>query len=94
VAHLLIDGSLPGDYATCILNFSTSYPVTSDITIPAGTKCYAILPDGTKVYYITTEAGTVLTGESQAAIAARAVNRRIEGNIGPYKIPGRDPRIG
>jgi uncharacterized phage protein gp47/JayE len=86
VAHVLIGGRLPGDYATGILNFSTSYPATSDITIPAGTKCYAILPDGTKVYYVTTEAGTVLTGESLAAIAARAVNRGIEGNIGPYKI--------
>jgi uncharacterized phage protein gp47/JayE len=86
VAHVLIGGRLPGDYAAGILNFSTSYPATSDITIPAGTKCYAILPDGTKVYYVTTQAGTVLTGESLAAIAARSVNRGIEGNIGPYKI--------
>ena len=86
VAHVLIAGRLPGDYATGTLNFSTSYPATVEIIIPAGTKCYAILSDGTKIYYVTTEAGTVPIGESQAAVAARAVNRGIEGNIAAYKI--------
>jgi len=86
VAHVLIAGRLQGDYATGILNFSTSYPATSEIIIPAGTKCYAILSDGTKIYYVTTVAGTVPIGESQAAIAARAVNRGIDGNIAAYKI--------
>ncbi len=38
------------------------------------------------IYYVTTVAGTVPIGESQAAIAARAVNRGIDGNIAAYKI--------
>ena len=86
VAHVLIGGRLPGDYATGALNFSTSYSASEAIVIPAGTKAYAILQDGTKIYYVTTEAGTIAIGGSSAAIAARAVDRGIEGNIAAYRI--------
>ncbi len=86
VAHVLIAGRLPGDYATGYLVFSTTYPATEAIAIPASTKCYAILQDGSKIYYITTEAGTVAIGGSSAAIAARAMERGVDGNIAAYKI--------
>ena len=86
VAHVVIGGRLPGDYATGALNFSTAYPATEAIVIPAGTKAYVILQDGTKIYYVTTEAGSIAIGGTQAAIAARAVERGLEGNIAAYRI--------
>ena len=93
VAHVLIQGRQLGDYATGQLVFSTAYPATEAITIPAGTKCYAILQDGTKIYYVTTEAGSIGIGGSSVAVAARAVERGVGGNIAAYKILQMTSRI-
>ncbi len=90
---MLISGRLPGDYATGHLVFSTAYPATEAIVIPSGTKCYAILQDGTKIYYVTNEAGTIAIGGSSTAIAARAVERGVAGNIAAYKILQMTSRI-
>lgn len=93
VSHVLIEGRMLGDYATGTAVFKTAYPATSIITIPAGTKTYAILEDGTKLYFQTTEAGRVLAGNSQVAITSRALVRGISGNIGPYTLLNTVSRI-
>lgn len=93
VSHVLIGGRILGDYATGTAVFKTAYPATSIITIPAGTKTYAILEDGTKLYFITTEASSIAIGSSQAAVASRAVIRGTSGNIGPYTLLNTVSRI-
>jgi len=93
VSHVLIEGRMLGDYATGTAVFRTAYPATSIITIPAGTKTYAILEDGTKLYFITTEASSIAIGASQASVASRAVIRGTSGNIGPYTLLNTVARI-
>ena len=86
VAPVLIGGRLLGMYATGIVLFETGSAASSDITIPAGTVVYAILEDATKIYFKTTAAGAISTGQTQTNIAAQAVDRGLGGNIGPYQI--------
>ena len=93
VAPVLIGGRLPGNYATGIVYFRTSYPASADITIPAGTRVYAILEDATKVYFQTTVVGLIPAGQTQVAIAARAAERGLQGNIGPHQIVQQVTRI-
>jgi uncharacterized phage protein gp47/JayE len=88
VSHVLIEGRELGDYATGAITFYTAYPATSQITISAGTKCYALLEDGSKIYFATTESVTVLVGASSATAAAKAVVRGTSGNIAAYAIIG------
>lgn len=88
VSHVLIEGRELGDYATGAITFYTAYPATAEITVPAGTKCYALLEDGSKIYFVTTEAVTVLVEASSATAAARAVVRGTTGNIAAYAIIG------
>lgn len=93
VSHVLPDGRLQGDYATGSITFQAAYPATSDIIIPAGSKCYAITEDNTKIYFQTTEEGTIVAGESDITIAARASERGPGSNIGPYEVSGLIARI-
>lgn len=93
VSHVLISGRELGDFATGVIKFSTSYAATSPIIIPAGTKCYAILEDGSKLYFVTTEARTIGIGDSTATAAARSEVRGITGNIAAYTIIGMVSRI-
>jgi len=86
VAPVLPNGRLQGEYATGNLTFITQYPATSVITIPAGTKVFSIQEDYTRIFYQTTEAGSIGIGESEATIAAKAVVRGITGNIPAYSI--------
>lgn len=93
VSHVLIDGRLLGDYATGGITFSSAYPVTSDIVVPVGTKCFALLEDGSKLYFLTTAEGRISVGETSVTVAARAEERGISGNIGAYQIIGMVSRI-
>lgn len=88
VAYVLTGGRDLGDYATGSITFYTAYPATSEITIPSGTKCYALLEDGSKIYFVTTEEVTVSAGNSSATAAARAAERGTSGNIAAYAIIG------
>ncbi|MGB5101626.1 MAG: baseplate J/gp47 family protein [Methanothrix sp.] len=93
VSHVLQDGRLLGDYATGSITFRAAYPATSEIIIPAGSKVYAITEDNTKLYFETTVEGSIVEGESDIAIAARASERGPGGNIGPYEIVSMVARI-
>ncbi len=86
VSHVLIGGRLLGEYAIGDITFSSDFEATEAIVIPAGTRTYAILEDGTKLYFETTVAGSIPIGETQATLAAKASVRGISGNIGPYQI--------
>lgn len=88
VSHVLIEGRELGDFATGAITFYTAYPATAEIIVPADTKCYALLEDGSKIYFLTTEAVTVLVGASSATAAAKAVVRGTYGNIAAYTIIG------
>jgi len=93
VSHVLINGRELGEYATGAIEFSTSYASSADIVIPAGTKCYAIMEDGTKLYFVTTAAATIVAGGTSITVAARAVVRGITGNIAAYDIIAMVSRI-
>lgn len=93
VSHVLIEGRLLGDYATGGITFRSAYPVTSEIAVPAGTKCYALLEDGSKLYFITTAEGRIPVGETSVTVAARAEERGISGNVAAYQIIGMVSRI-
>ncbi|OPY52705.1 MAG: Baseplate J-like protein [Methanosaeta sp. PtaU1.Bin060] len=93
VSHVLIEGRLLGDFATGTLSFRTDYEASEDILIPAGTRVYAILEDGTKIYFKTSVAGVIAEGEMQADIAAQAEARGVSGNLGPYGIVDMVSRI-
>jgi len=82
VSHVLTEGRLMGDYATGYITFIAQYAATAAITIPKGTKVYAILEDATKLYFATTAASGIAMGETEATVAAQAVVRGITGNIG------------
>ncbi len=93
VSHVLIGGRLPGEYATGNITFTTEYYHDLEIFIPAGTRCYAILEDGTKLYFVTTVESSIPLEETQVTIAARAVERGPSGNIGAYLIVSMVGRI-
>ncbi len=93
VAPVLIGGRLPGNHSAGIVYFKTSYPTSADITIPVGTRVYAILEDATKVYFQTTAEGVIPAGQTQVAVAARAAERGLQGNIGPHQIVQQVKRI-
>lgn len=93
VEHVLINGRLLGDKATGQVTFHTSYEAPEDILIPEGTQVYSILEDGTKLYFETTEDGTIEEGEMETTINAQAVLRGPSGNIAPYSIISMKGRI-
>ncbi|OPY54694.1 MAG: Baseplate J-like protein [Methanosaeta sp. PtaU1.Bin060] len=93
VTHVLIDGRQLGDKATGLVTFRTSYEAPEDIPIPEGTQVYSILEDGTKLYFETTEDGTIEAGEMETTINAQAVLRGPSGNIAPYSIVSMKGRI-
>lgn len=86
VAPVLTAGRLPGDYATGQITFFTPYAAPEAISIPAKTRCYALLETGEKIYFITTVAGTLAQGETEATIDAQAEERGINGNVAAYAI--------
>jgi hypothetical protein len=93
VSHVLMGGRLLGEFATGDITFSSDFEVTEAIVIPAGTRTYAILEDGTKLYFETTAASSIPIGETQAVIASQAVLRGTSGNIGAYQIVAMVSRI-
>jgi hypothetical protein len=93
VSHVLMGGRLLGEFATGDITFSSDFEVTEAIVIPAGTRTYAILEDGTKLYFETTVASSIPIGETQAVIASQAVLRGTSGNIGAYQIVAMVSRI-
>jgi hypothetical protein len=86
IAPVLINGRILGNYATGMLSFKSDYAVQEEVPIAAGTKCFAILEDGTKLFFVTTIGFVIPVGESQADVPARAVVRGLSGNVGPLQI--------
>jgi hypothetical protein len=88
VSHVLIQGRILGDFAIGAITFYAAYAVSEAIAIPAGTKCYALLEDGSKLYFVTTVAGSIAIGETSTTIAAKASVRGTSENIAAYAIVG------
>lgn len=86
VVDRLPEGRQDGAQATGYITFSCISPATSEITIPIGTKTIAIGSDGNRVYFETTEVGTISVGENSVVLASRAVESGINGNIAEYGI--------
>jgi DUF971 family protein len=93
VSHVLMGGRLPGGYAIGNITFTTEYYHNQEIIIPAGARCYAILEDGTKLYFETTAAGSIPLEETQTTVAAKAVERGLSGNIAAFQIIAMVSRI-
>jgi uncharacterized phage protein gp47/JayE len=88
VSPVLIEGRNLGDFATGSITFYAPFETSEEITIPAGTKCYAILEDGSKIYFVTTVAGAIAVGAISDTVDAKAVARGLSGNIAAYDILG------
>jgi hypothetical protein len=74
--------SVGGEYASGFMTFLTGYPATADISIPAGTRVFAVLENSNeKIWYKTTAAATLATGETEATVAVVAEERGVRGNI-------------
>jgi hypothetical protein len=86
VSHFLSGGRIQGDYATGSITFIAQYPATSDIIIAAGTRCYAILESGDKVFFRTTVEGTITVGNIETDVACRAEDRGPGGNVSPFTV--------
>lgn len=93
VSHVLINGRNLGEYATGSITFYSSYALSADVIIPAATKVYAILEDGTKLYFVTTVAATLTAGETCVTVAGKASVRGTSGNIAAYSIVAMVSRI-
>ena len=88
VSPVLIAGRELGDYATGTITFYAPFETAVEIVVPAKTKCYAILGDGSKLYFETTVEGAIDPGELSTTVEAKAVERGLSGNIGAYAIQG------
>ena len=71
VSPVLINGRELGDYATGAITFYAPFETAVEIVVPAGTKCYAILGDGTKLYFETTVEGAIDPGELSTTVEAK-----------------------
>lgn len=78
-AHLLTREL--GEYATGYITFRRNTPPLEDITIPLGTKCRA----GT-LFFTTTVAGTMTTGDVAVSVAATCDTRGLTGNVAAYTV--------
>ncbi len=87
VRHALPAGRLDGDHATGYVTFLPDYPPTAAITIPAGTRVYAIPELSTeKLWYRTTVAATLGIGETEVTVAIVAEERGLDSNTGAMTI--------
>lgn len=86
VVDRLPEGRQNGAQATGNITFSCNDNATSEIIIPLGIKVLAIGSDGNRIYFETTETGSIAIGENSVVLAARAVEPGISGNIAEYGI--------
>ena len=80
VASRLLTRNL-GNYATGYLTFGRNAPTTTDIIVPAGTRCTA-----GQYFFVTTAEGTIVAGTLNVSITARAETRGLMGNVADYTI--------
>jgi len=81
VLAMLPEGRQAGIKAAGALKFSRPTPALYDIVIPAGTLCGMRSEAGPLIKFQTTEAATMLTGQTLAYAAAEALTAGIEGNV-------------
>lgn len=81
VLAMLPAGRYPGVRASGVLKFSRPTAALYDILIPAGTLCAMTTEAGQLIKFQTTEAATMVTGQTLAYAAAAAMNIGNEGNV-------------
>lgn len=81
VLAMLPEGRQPGIKSAGVLKFSRPTAALYDIVIPAGTLCGMRPEAGQIVKFQTTEATTMVTGQTLAYANAEALNSGIEGNV-------------
>jgi uncharacterized phage protein gp47/JayE len=86
VADRILDGRHRGDRSTGFLTFYSSLPVEDEVTIPAGTRCYAVTSQGKKIFFDTDLVATIPIGETSVSVLASAVERGLESNVAPFTI--------
>lgn len=86
VVDRLPEGRQDGAQATGHITFLCNDNATAEIVIPLGTKAIAIGSDGNRVYFETTETGSIGIGENSVVLDARAVESGTSGNIAEYGI--------
>ncbi len=87
VSPVLPEGRLPGDYASGYITFIADHPANQEITIPIGTRCYAVLEGSKdKIYFVTTEVGIIEEGQTEVTVGCRAEQRGTGGNVANYAI--------
>lgn len=77
----LLDGRYLGDYATGELVFYRRSAAATDITIPALTKVSCPNDLGESLYFVTTEAATLVAGTKSVVVTARCFERGLRGNV-------------
>lgn len=77
----LLDGRYLGNYATGELVFYRRSAAATDITIPALTKVSCPNDLGESLYFVTTEAATLVAGTKSIVVAARCFERGLLGNV-------------
>ena len=77
----LLDGRYLGNYATGELVFYRRSAAGTDITIPALTKVSCPNDMGETLYFVTTEAATLVAGTKSVVVAARCFERGLLGNV-------------
>ena len=77
----LLDGRYLGNYATGELVFYRRSAAGTDITIPALTKVSCPNDLGESLYFVTTEAATLVAGTKSVVVAARCFERGLLGNV-------------
>ncbi len=86
VVDRLPEGRQDGAQATGYVTFICNDNATAEITIPLGTKTLAIGSDGNRIYFETTETGSISIGENSVVLSARAVESGTSGNVAEYAI--------
>jgi uncharacterized phage protein gp47/JayE len=86
VVDRLPEGRQDGAKATGHITFSCNDIATVAIPVPLGTKCLAVGSDGTRVYFETTQTGSIGIGENSVVLDAQAVEAGIAGNVAEYAI--------
>ncbi len=84
VVDRLPEGRQDGAQATGHLTFSSNDIKTVALPIPLGTKVVVIGSDGTRLYFETTQAGSIGIGESTVTLDARATEPGTDSNISEY----------
>jgi len=86
VIDRLPEGRQDGAQATGHITFLCTDNATAEITIPLGTKAIAIGSDGTRIYFETTETGSIGVGENSVVLDSRAIESGTSGNVAEYGI--------